>query len=174
LADEAGFVGVHFAHQDQVLIAGDREQLAARCQALIDAHGPALRRMVASYENVPQTREDLFQEILLALWKALPRFRGESSERTFAFRIAHNRCLSHICRREPRFAIADDPPEVVDQRPNPETQAIQARSRRTLREAIAMLPLGQRQVLQLALEDLAPAEIADVLGITEKQRPEYG
>ena len=43
---------------------------------------PALRRLAGAYMEQPADREDLFQEIAVALWQAIPRFRGESSERT--------------------------------------------------------------------------------------------
>lgn len=49
-------------------------------------YGPALRRLAASWERDAAAREDLLQEILFALWRALPRFRGDASEKTFVFR----------------------------------------------------------------------------------------
>jgi RNA polymerase sigma factor (sigma-70 family) len=54
---------------------------------ILREHGSALARLAASYAHDPADREDLLQEILLAIWTALPRFRGDCSERTFAFRI---------------------------------------------------------------------------------------
>src|SRR5688572_3851732 len=67
-----------------------------RCVRLLHEHDRALRRLAASYERDPGRQQDLVQDIWLAVWQALPRFRGESSERTFIFRIAHNRAISHI------------------------------------------------------------------------------
>jgi RNA polymerase sigma-70 factor (ECF subfamily) len=32
----------------------------------------------------------------MALWNALPSFRGDCPERTFVFRVAHNRALTHV------------------------------------------------------------------------------
>jgi RNA polymerase sigma factor (sigma-70 family) len=58
-------------------------------------------------------------------------------------------------------------PEVPDPRKNPETLAIDSRRRETLLSAIRSLPMNYRQVITLALEDLTPAEIAAVLGVTE-------
>lgn len=63
-------------------------------------HGPALWRVIATYAPTGAERDDLAQEVLLAVWKALPRFRGESSAKTFVLRIAHNRCLSAGRARE--------------------------------------------------------------------------
>jgi RNA polymerase sigma factor (sigma-70 family) len=143
------------------------QELVFRFEGLVAAYGPALMRLIASYESVAQTREDLLQEILLAVWTALPRFRGDSSERTFVFRIAHNKCLTHVWRRGTRAEVEADLPEVTDPHSNPEAQAIQNHRRGLLMDAIRSLPLNYRQVLTLALEDLSPPEIAAVLGISE-------
>lgn len=53
-----------------------------------------MRRLCAVYARDQQDREDLFQNIFLALWKALPAFRGDASERTWVYSIAHNTALT--------------------------------------------------------------------------------
>lgn len=145
----------------------DRGTLLAQYEHIFEAYGPALVRLTASFEWLPQAREDLLQEILLAIWKALPSFRGNCSEKTFALRVAHNRCLTHVWRRGKLPESADELPEVRDPRKNPEALAIDIRRRETLLAAIRALPVNYRQVITLALEDLTPAEIAAVLGVTE-------
>jgi RNA polymerase sigma-70 factor (ECF subfamily) len=126
-----------------------------------------LRRQAAAYERDPTAREDLLQEILLALWRALPRFRGECSERTFVLRVAHNRALTHAFRRPPRGTDLEAVAEVVDPRPGPEHAAVEAQRRERLLAALHRLPLLARQVLSLSLEGLGGSEIAVLLGITE-------
>jgi RNA polymerase sigma factor (sigma-70 family) len=145
----------------------DRDALEAQYDRILAAHGPALARLTASFESLPAAREDLFQEILFAVWKALPGFRGECSEKTFAFRVAHNRCLTHVWRRGKTLETAAEIPEIRDPRKNPEALAIENSRREILLNAIRALPVNYRQVITLALEDLAPAEIAAVLGLTE-------
>jgi RNA polymerase sigma-70 factor (ECF subfamily) len=151
----------------EAMIAREREELARRYESLLAAYQPALARMAASYEWAPHKREDLLQEILLAIWKALPKFRGDCSERTFVFRIAQNRCLTHIWQRGRDPQTADDPPDLEDPRSDPEAQVIALREQGRLQDAIRSLPIAYRQVLTLTLEDLSQAEIAAVLGITE-------
>ena len=145
----------------------DDSALAAQYERIFEAYGPALVRLTASYEARPQAREDLLQEILLAIWRALPSFRGDCSEKTFAFRVAHNRCLTHLWRRGKSPQSDSELPEVTDPRKSPETLAIDNRRRDVLLAAIRALPVNYRQVITLALEDLTPAEIAAVLGVTE-------
>jgi RNA polymerase sigma factor (sigma-70 family) len=145
----------------------DRRALAEQYERIFTAYSPALVRLTACYESRSDVREDLLQEILVAIWKALPGFRGDCSEKTFALRVAHNRCLTHVWRRGKSLESEGELPEIPDPRKNPEALAIDSRRRETLLAAIRTLPVNYRQVLTLALEDLAPPEIAAVLGVTE-------
>lgn len=145
----------------------ERAALEERFGDLLRRHGPAISRLAAGYERAPGRREDLVQEIALALWQALPRFRGECSERTFVFRIAHNRCLTHAMRRKPAAAALEEAAEPADRLPGPERKAIAADLHERLLAAVRSLPLPYRQVITLLLEDLSHAEIAEVLGLTE-------
>jgi RNA polymerase sigma factor (sigma-70 family) len=146
------------------------ETAGQRFDRILRLYGPALSRLAYGYEKVAAPRDELVQEIALAIWQALPHFHGECSERTFIYRIAHNRGLTHVCKRRPESdPLQDLPPsrEPVDPRPHPEEQVAIANQRDRLRAAIQRLPLVYRQVIMLMLEDLSHAEIADVLGITE-------
>src|SRR5215510_11114591 len=81
-----------------VLAAGERADEHARFEQLIRDHGGALDRLTLGYEASPEARRDLKQEILVALWRALPSFEGRSSVKTWAFRVAHNVATSHLIR----------------------------------------------------------------------------
>ena len=142
----------------------DRER---RFLALLNANLPALGRLAGSYAGSTGEREDLLQDIALALWQALPRFRGESSERTFLFRIAHNHCIDHITRRRPMASLQELELDPVDGGRSVEATLTQAQESARLTDAVRRLPLSQRQVVVLALEDLDYAQIDEVLGITE-------
>jgi RNA polymerase sigma-70 factor (ECF subfamily) len=143
------------------------DALEERYDRVLREHGSALRRAAAAYERDNTRREDLFQEICLAVWKALPHFRGEASVRTFVFRIAHNRGLTHRARRGPALGDLDEAAHVADPRPGPESEAAARERRNRLHGAVLSLPLPARQVLTLALEGLSQKEIGEVLGISE-------
>lgn len=138
-----------------------------RFERVVREHGAALRRLASAWERDRAAQEDLLQEILVALWRALPRFRGEASERTFVFRVALNRAMTHRFRRAPRAEPLDAAAYVADARQSPEAAVTAAQQREQLVAALQSLPLPLREVMTLALEDLSRAEIADVLGITE-------
>ncbi len=133
-----------------------------RFAELMKTYGPALGRVVASYAR-PSDQDDLAQDIAMALWNAFPSFRGGCSERTFVFRVAHNRALTHIARRRAR---GQDLPEIADPGPTPETRASDRQQIARLFAAIRRLSVPHRQVLTLALEDMDHAEIGACLGIS--------
>ncbi len=131
--------------------------------------GASLARLAASYELDPALREDLFQEICLAVWRALKTWRGDSSVRTFVFRIAHNRAVSHVIKRAAgrTRSLEDLEAEPVSvERSLEERIDLKLRADR-LQEAITRLPLGLRQVVLMALEGFKSREIAEILGVSE-------
>ncbi|HEU0225004.1 MAG TPA: sigma-70 family RNA polymerase sigma factor [Steroidobacteraceae bacterium] len=152
-------------------------------EGVLSTHAAALSRLAASYESRPALREELLQDIAFALWRALPAFRRESSEKTFVMRIATNRALSHIAARKGPdlkgthpinselmgcVPFKSDPVwQVVDPGPRPEEEVASMQGAARLQAAVRGLPLAQRQVMVLALEGLDHDEIARVLGISE-------
>jgi RNA polymerase sigma-70 factor (ECF subfamily) len=145
----------------------DRERWFEELMAL---HGPALSRLAASFTRSRGEREDLVQDIALAVWGALPGFRGECSERTFLFRIAHNRAMSYLARRpQPMVNVVDidDGLETADAASDPERALGREQRRQRLADAVRQLPIGYAQVVMLTLEGMSYSEIAEVLGITE-------
>ena len=139
-----------------------------RCIRLLNEHDRALRRMTASYERDPSRQQDLMQEIWLAVWQALPRFRNDCSERTFVFRIAHNRAVSHIDHWQRRQTdVLDEEAPIPAPGPDPEHSLSQQQRHERLRAAVQALPIGLRQVVVLTLEGLTNADVADIVGISE-------
>ncbi len=128
-------------------------------------HGPMIRRIAASYEADPEVRRELHQDVLMAVWRALPSWRGEASVRTFAARVAHNRGVDHVARhaKAPRTVELDD--ALPLDAPSAQEVVERGEQRERLMRAVRALPLALRQVTVLTLEDFTPSEIADVLGV---------
>jgi RNA polymerase sigma-70 factor (ECF subfamily) len=132
-------------------------------------YNSALRRLAWSYARTAADSEDLFQEIALALWKAVPNFRGDSSERTYIYRIAHNTAISFVTSRHrtaKREQIADEHSAEPASTANPERDAIQKERRQKLWSAVQQLPVIDRQIIVLYLEGLPAAEIEEVTGFS--------
>jgi len=132
-------------------------------------YGPAIDRLCAGYERDDALAEELRQEVWLGLWRALPQFRGESSLRTWLYRVAHNIATSHVRKRSrdrstPAAQPGDD--RAPDSDRGPERQLSDAQRRRMVREVIARLRPVDRQLILLYLEGLPQDEIAQITGTT--------
>ena|SRR5579864_515539 len=145
----------------------DRAALEQQFERILAIQGPALTRLAASYTNTLSDRDDLLQEIAFAIWQALPRFRGECSERTFAFRIAHNRGITYLTRTHAQPVDPIEEMDVHDPAPCPEANLSHRQRAENLRQAVRGLPIAYRQVVMLTLEGLGYKDISDVLGVSE-------
>ena len=134
--------------------------------ALVREHQAMIGRICASYESNRELARELAQEVLLAIWRALPSHRGQSSVKTFVARIAQFRAISHVAKysRQPAHEPVDE--RLLDSGVLPDVQVIAADERNRLLAAVRRLPPAYRDPAVLTLEDLAPAEIATVLGIS--------
>jgi len=112
-------------------------------------------------------RNDLLQEVLLAVWKSIPAFRGQAKPTTYLYRVCHNAALLWIRteknyrRRVEQFGafapneFAHDADSLTDER--------LAR----LYSAIRQLKPPERSLILLSLDGLSYREMAEVLGLSE-------
>lgn len=131
-------------------------------------HGAMLHHLANGFADGPD-RDDLLQDLLLALWRAIPHFRSDSKESTFIYRVAHNAALtwrraraSYRARLE-RFseqAQADSP----DPRPSEDRQS---EALAHVYAAIRQLPPLDRSLVLLQLDALSYSEIAAIHGLSE-------
>lgn len=133
---------------------------------ILTEYGPSLGRVTAAYAASVADRDDLAQEVALALVRALPRYRGESSLRTYVLRIAHNCGVRFISRRRASNLPLEEAEHVIPE-PSPEQRAVAHQDVERLAHELRRLPLGMRQVLSLTLEGLSQREIAEVLELAE-------
>ena len=111
-----------------------------------------------------QEVEDLFQEVLIALWRGFESFRGESNIRSWIYRVALNTCISADRKKRRHqesvrlnininlFADTDD-----------DSRQVQMLHRR-----INRLGVFDRAIILLWLENLSYEEIGAIVGISAK------
>ena len=124
------------------------------------------QRLASSHEADHELARDLAQDILVAVWRAWPAFRGQCSERTYVARIAQYRIATHVSRAVRNPPQAQIPEDLAAHTPSPEDAAIHADQRKQVAACVRALPIALREVAVLLLEGFTPAEIADTLGIT--------
>ncbi len=108
--------------------------------------------------------EDLFQEALIALWRGFESFRGESTIRSWIYRISLNTCISAERKKRRRADSAR-----LDMNINLFSDTDEdSRQAQMLRERIGRLGVFDRAIILLWLENLSYEEIGAIVGITAK------
>lgn len=132
---------------------------------LINEHQGLIHKVCIMYENDPDIRNDLFQEIVLQLWKSFSSFRGEAKITTWMYRIALNTAISGF-RKQTRNVKTEDLKElhmnISDAWADDREEDIQR-----LHSAIRQLSEIERAMIMMALEEVPYEEIADTIGITQ-------
>jgi RNA polymerase sigma-70 factor, ECF subfamily len=148
----------------------DREAVEA-CQRgereafdhLVERYQRDVYRLCYRYVNDPQDANDMAQEVFLKAYRAIGKFRGDSSFSTWLYRIAVNTCLNFRSSRRPEGE------ELSDRLPDGHAGALDGivadeRARR-VREAVTRLPEKQRATLILKVyHELTHEEVAAVVG----------
>ncbi len=132
---------------------------------LIQTHQGLLHKVCSLYENNAADREDLFQEIVLQLWKSYNSFRGEAKISTWMYRIALNTALSSIRKNKRRIPVSYPemiPYDASDEKPD----RIQEEKIRFLYQAIARLTEVERALVMLYLEEKSYEEMEEIMGIS--------
>src|SRR5690625_4793070 len=130
----------------------------------IESHDRAFRRLAYRLTGDAQAMDDVLQSAYIKAFRALPRFEGRSSLKTWLHRIVFNESMDHL-RREGRRAHTSLS-EVAEPRDARTDPAATAGIRVDLAEALAALPAEQRAaVLLVDAEELSYVEAAEILGV---------
>lgn len=116
-------------------------------------------KIASFYANKDHSVNDLYQEVILNLWKSYPSFKGESKVSTWLYRVALNTCITFFRRSKIDLYYTDtiiDVPEVTE-------------GNDILKELYIMIDrLGQleKALVLLYLEEKTYKEIAEIMGLT--------
>ena len=105
---------------------------------------------------------DLYQEILINLWKGFEKFRGESSLKTWIWRVSLNTCNNQ--ERKKKSSVQTIPLSIdIDLYNDDDAQSKQIQM---LYDRINRLDVFDRAIILLWLENMSYQDIADVVGIS--------
>lgn len=152
---------------------GDRDAFAE----LVRRYQDRIFTLCLRWMRDRQIAEEVAQDVFVAVYKALPRFRGESKFSTWVFRIATNHCKNRRLYRQRRRIDQHEPLEgrpreegPARQLPSPEPgtdrSAMRSEAERILQDALDTLDDGHRSIIVLRdIEDLDYEEIAGILDL---------
>ncbi len=132
---------------------------------LVERHKGIIIRICAVYARRQEERDDLFQEIIVQLWRAWPTFEGRSQFSTWMYRIALNTAISGL--RKKKWDMVYLEPFQMPELPDPETNPDKEEQLKQLYQAIRSLPEIDRALVMLYLDDHSYEEMEVILGINQ-------
>lgn len=140
---------------------------AAQFSEIYTQHIAIVWKAVHAFAITKEDQNDLFQEILIALWDALPEFEGRSKLSTYVYRVAHRRALNwkrSQRRYENRLTRYESEwPAISSAQSDPMAQA----RLDWLYRSINTLKPVDRTLCLLYLDGLSHREMAEILGLSE-------
>jgi RNA polymerase sigma-70 factor, ECF subfamily len=133
--------------------------------SLINEHQGLIHKVSIMYETERDARDDLFQEIVLQLWKSFHTFRGDSKITTWMYRIALNTAISALRKQNRKIKTQD----LEDRHFNISdfSNDITEENSQKLQWAIRQLSEIERAMIMMALDEMPYEEISEAIGITQ-------
>ncbi|MFK5974032.1 MAG: RNA polymerase sigma factor [Flavobacteriaceae bacterium] len=125
-----------------------------------------VHKVCTLYTNDRDSHNDLFQEITIQLWKAYPKFRGESKFSTWMYRVALNTAIT-LYRKSKRSVPTQDYESVIFKIKADEYDPKEEEQLKLMYNAVKQLGDIEKALVFLYLEDKNYRDISETLGITE-------
>ena len=153
---------------DEALLAAWREGSERALDTLVARHMRAAWEVAFRVMGDSAAANDVVQDAFLSAIKALPAFRGESSFRTWLFRITINEARTAVRRLGRRREDSLDDFEFATSDLGPERDTVARNEAERVAQALARLPEKQRLTVSLRLhQGLGFREIAEMVDSTE-------
>lgn len=142
----------------------------ATFKKIIQENDTRLRNICSYYSYNSGNYDDLYQEVLLNIWKSLPSFKGKAKMSTWIYRIAINSAMSFSIKENKRiqFELNVDSakvPDLITEDSNDKT--IKEERLEKLRLELNNLKVIDKLLISLMLEEQSTSEMAEIIGITE-------
>lgn len=133
---------------------------------LLQKHQNIVHKVCRIYTNNQDAHNDLFQEIAIQLWKAFPKFRGDSKFSTWMYRVGLNTAIT-LYRKNKRRIITQEF-DVVQFKISAEAyDNSEEEQLKLMYQAVHQLNDIDKALVFLFLEDKNYREISETLGISE-------
>lgn len=153
-------------YDDQALVARFQGGDETAFNELVTRHRQDIYFLALGFVGSRDDAEDLAQDAFVRAYESLPKFRGQSSFRTWLYRIALNLCLNEVRKRKVRRLISLDNPgtPIISREAKPDEKIEETERHQQLAAAVGKLPPKQKRVFALRyFSELPYAEIAETL-----------
>lgn len=131
---------------------------------LVQEHQGIIRKVCHLYGRNDADRDDLYQEIVIQLWKAFSSFRGEAKISTWMYRIALNTAISNL-RKQSRKVALSFPEFIPREEADTYEEKLKEEKLQQMYAAISRLSEVEKAIVMLYLEDKSYDEMEEILGI---------
>lgn len=131
---------------------------------LVQEHQGIIRKVCHLYGRNDADRDDLYQEIVIQLWKAFSSFRGEAKISTWMYRIALNTAISNL-RKQSRKVALSFPEFIPREEAETNEEKLKEEKLQQMYAAISRLSEVEKAIVMLYLEDKSYDEMEEILGI---------
>ena len=132
----------------------------------LESNQNIVHKVCTLYTNDRDSHKDLFQEITIQLWKAYPKFRGDSKFSTWMYRVALNTAIT-LYRKSKRRIKTQDYESVIFKIKADEYDETEEEQLKLMYKAVKQLGDIDKALVFLYLEDKDYSEISETLGISE-------
>jgi len=138
---------------------------------ILSENSERIQRICRYYNSNAEDQKDMYQEVLVNIWKSLDNFRGDSAISTWVYRVAVNTSLSFTGKafKQMKLMVNTDTQNlssILDDEGLAEKQKEESQFN-LLQTELNMLSVIDKALISLMLEGLSMKEIADVIGISE-------
>ena len=129
---------------------------------MIRLHKGLLMKVCSLYATDREEIADLYQDVLLNLWRSFEGFRGDSKLSTWIYQVALNTSIMNLRKKGNHPFVRQTVPDLPSEPADDSSEDF-----RILHEAIRQLPELERAIILLYLEELPGAEISRITGLSE-------
>jgi RNA polymerase sigma-70 factor (ECF subfamily) len=133
---------------------------------LINENQGLIHKVCLMYERNDEARKDLFQEIVLQLWRSFHTYKGQAKISTWMYRVALNAAISSF-RKTSRIPELTDINNLQFQIADDIESATRREQFQMLENAIKQLNEIEKAMIMFYLDDISYEEIAETLGISQ-------
>ena len=153
--------------EEQALVERFRRGDDSAFDRIVERHSAEVAALANRLLGWPGEVDDVVQDVFVAAFVSLKKFRGECRPRTWLYTITVNKCRSRRARwRRRRLGRLDDSEVMAGHDESAERPAMDEETFVTVRRAVQVLPRKYREVVVLRyLQGLEPGEISELLGI---------